>query len=49
MWVVWLVAGLGDWFMGWLVGCLLGRLFSGLVDWSVSSLSGPSFGRLIVD
>jgi len=42
MWVVWLFAGLGDWFVGW----LLDRLFRGLVDWSVGSSAGLSFGRL---
>jgi len=42
MWVVWLVAGLGDWY----VGLLVDRLFSGFVDWSVGSLAGLFFSRL---
>jgi len=52
MWVVWLVAGLGDWLVGWLVGCsagcwLVDRWFSGLIDWSVGSSAGRSFIRLV--
>jgi len=51
MWVVWLVAELGDWLVGWLVswfaGCwLVDSWFSGLVDWSVGSSAGRSFSRL---
>ena len=42
MWVIWLVSGSGDWFVGWLVH----RFFSGLADCSVGSSAGLSFGRL---
>jgi len=46
MWVVWLVARLGDWFVGWLVDRLIGCLGGWLIVQSVLLLVCHSVGWL---